>query len=666
VASDQLRAVFAAIARATTPDIDGPGLVGAVVEDVCTFVTAFPPTARAALQAGVAALQVGSIRPRFGMRAFTSLDARAAAQYLHWWDGRPLAIRRIAQLPRGLVLMAYYEQPSVRRRLGYDPDPWIAAVAAGRAQMWSDEIEAHRQLLLRPAPLRVARTSADPVGGARPAGAIRSAAEFPAGGVEVDVAIIGSGAGGSVVAAELAEAGLSVAVLEEGQHHRTEDFTSSTIDALRTLYRDGGASTTLGNTPIVYSEGRCVGGSTVINGAMAFRANERVLDRWCRISGVVGLPDDLDRHYARVERFLSVRTQDPRAGGRDQELLRAGADRLNWRVVEDQRAQVRCGGCNVCTWGCPTGAKQSTLVSYLPRAVAFGANVWTGFRVDRILMRGKRAVGVRGRAPTDHGEQDVDVHARRIVVCAGAIQTPALLARSGIRSPSGRIGHGLTVHPGAAITAVFDEIVDGWKGAHQTHQVREFEADGIVLAAVNLPPALVAWSLPMAAGQVHDAMADYQHMVTAGMLVEDTGSGRVRAVGRDTALATYRINERDTQSVLRATGLLGELLVAAGARTLYLPVDGMAPVSGMDALRRSMAERIPAERLTLSTVHLMGTAALGTDPMRAVCDPFGRVHDTDALYVADASLFPGPVGINPQLTVMALATRIAERMIDTW
>lgn len=598
-----------------------PALVQQTLDDVEAFVASLPATAR-----GVA---------RFGLRI------------PEWAATRSPALRRLAALPRDLVAMAYFEQSAVRDALGYRPEVWVAAVRERRATEFGAAIRAHADLLAAPSPLR------DGIA-ARRGGAIRSGRELPT-DLEVDVVIVGSGAGGAVVAAELAEAGLSVAVLEEGGHHPTSSFTTQTLDMLRTLYRDSGATSTLGRAPIQFSEGRCVGGSTVVNGGMAFRAPERVLRRWTVDAGVA----DLDAEYARVERFLNVAPPDPASIGRDQALMKLGADRLGWRTVESLRAHVHCGGCNVCVWGCPTGAKQSTLVSYLPRAVAFGAEVWAGCRVDRVLMRGKRAVGVVARV----NGQPVTVRAHRVVLAAGAVQTPALLQRSRISAPGRMIGHNLTLHPGAAVVARFDEVVDGWTGAHQSYQVREFEDDGIILAAVNLPPALVSRMLRVDRAETGAAMADYPRMVTAGVLVEDTGRGRVRAVGRD-AVVTYPVTTQDAARVMTATTRLCEALFAAGAREIHLPVTGAPVARTLDDVRRVEAGAPSPDRLDLSTVHLMGTARIGRDPLTSVCDAGGRVRDTDRLFVADASLFPGPVGVNPQLTVMALATRVAGSIID--
>ncbi len=655
------RATFAALVRAVCPsDVVTDGLVDATVDEAAALVAVLAPATRRALR-GVAMALEQSSRVRGG-RPFSALGDEEAREMLALCSRGPLRVP--IRLLRDLVVVAYYEQPTVREHLGYLPDAFVAEKAAERLERWSEDIAAHTQLLMAPAPLRPPVPVRQHLGPGR----VRPGLEMPESAVECDVVIVGSGAGGGVVAAELAEAGLSVIVLEEGAHHRTESFTSSTTAALRRLYREGGATATLGRTPIGYAEGRCVGGGTVVNGGMAFRAPERILERWAAATGDRSLRGGgLDDVYARVERFLSVGPPDPGSAGRDQQLLADGARRLGWRVVEDQRNHLHCGGCNVCPWGCPTGAKQSTLVSYLPRAMTFGATVWSECRVDRLLMRGKQAVGVQGHLVTGDGPaRRFQVRARRVVLCAGALQTPALLQRSGVRSPSAQIGRNLAVHPGAGVTAVFDEPVTGWKGAHQSLQVREFEDEGAVLAAVNLPPSLVARSLPFNGDELADHMAAYNHMVTAGVLVDDTTTGRVRSLGAEGVIATYPVHDRDADRVVRSILLLSEALLAAGAHTVPLPFAGRAPLHNGDDLRRARAIPVAAGAIALSTVHLMGTTRMGADPQWAVCDPYGAVHDTKGLSVADASLFPGPVGVNPMLTIMALATRTAGRIIDTW
>jgi choline dehydrogenase-like flavoprotein len=491
----------------------------------------------------------------------------------------------------------------------------------------------------------------------------------PAHSLECDAVVVGSGSGGGVMAAELAEAGFGVVVLEEGGYHRTEEFGPRPGETARKLYRDGGMSIALGSPPVLFQEGMCVGGSTVVNGAMSWRTPQHVLERWSMEEGVEGiLPEETEPYFARVERFLSTSTQDPDSIGRDQALLRRGAEARGWQVVENLRAQVHCAGCNNCTLGCPTGAKQSVLVSYLPRALAFGAKVFANARVERVLFRGKRAIGVAGRtARAAEGSargRPFEVRARAVVVCAGAIQTPALLLRSGLRSPSGMLGRNLSMHPNAKVVAIFDEPVEGWKGVHQAYQVREFRSEGILMAAVNLPPGLLAATLPRYGAALGEVMGEYDRIVTAGVLVEDTATGRVRALGGGRALATYQVNDRDYAKLVRALSLLTELLFAAGARHVLLPFDGMPGLLGPDRSRAVLAEPPPKATMEVVTVHMMGTAAMGRDRSRHVCDSHGRVYDAEGLFVADASLFPSPIGVNPMETIMALATRNAQRLIE--
>jgi choline dehydrogenase-like flavoprotein len=481
-----------------------------------------------------------------------------------------------------------------------------------------------------------------------------------------DVVVIGSGAGGAVVAAELAENGLDVIVLEEGGHHRTQDFNADAGAAVRRLYRDGGAQMALGSPPVTFAEGRCIGGSTVVNGGMSWRTPDKILERWRREDSVEGT-DDLDRHFARVERFISARHQDPWTVGRDNELLREGADKKGWDVIPNVRNQLHCAGTNNCAFGCPTGAKRSTLVTYVPRALHHGARVLADCRVERVLFEGKRAVGVAGRATLAGGREGprVLVRAGAVVVAAGAVQTPALLLRSGVRSPSGAIGHGLTLHPNAKVTAIFDEKVEGWKGVHQAYQVREFQDDGYLMAAVNIPPSMLAMTLPHWGTAMREVMEAYDRTVIAGILVEDTTTGRVRNIG-GRPVAFYSLSDLDAARIVRGTSLLCELLFEAGAKRVVLPFEGVPDLLGPDEVRRLFQRPIAKSAMEVVTVHVMGTARMGEDRARHVCDSFGRVHDVDGLYVSDASLFPSPIGVNPMETIMALSTRNAERLLERW
>jgi choline dehydrogenase-like flavoprotein len=481
-----------------------------------------------------------------------------------------------------------------------------------------------------------------------------------------DVVVVGSGAGGAVCAAELAEAGLDVVVLEEGRFFDTRDFTADASAMIQALYRGGGATAAIGSPPILYQEGRVVGGSTVINGGMSWRTPEAVLARWQREDRVADIdPARMEPYFERVERRIHVAGQDPETIGVDNAILKRGADAKGWQVIENLRNQVHCAGTNNCAFGCPTGAKQSALVSYIPRALHFGARIYSDVKALEISRDGKRATGVRGQVVLGDGSPGprIDVRARLVISACGAVHSPALLFRSGFRSPSGMLGKNLSLHPNVKVVALFDEDVRGWEGVHQAYQVREFQSRGLVFAAVNVPPSILAMSLPVYGAELGELMAQYDRMVVAGMLCEDTSTGRVRMVGGG-PLPTYQLSDRDAANLVEGTRLLCDLLFTAGARRILLPFAEPHELSGPDDLALLETHPVRKEAMEVVTVHLMGTARIGADRSAAVCDSYGLVHDADGLMVADASLFPSPIGVNPMVTIQALATRNVHYLIE--
>jgi len=471
---------------------------------------------------------------------------------------------------------------------------------------------------------------------------------------ECGAVVVGTGAGGATTAAELAQAGIDVIMIEEGGYHTTESFTAESVRALRTLYRDGGGGFTLGRPSVLFAEGRCVGGSTVVNGGMSWRTQARVLARWSEeVDGVT--ERDMDPYFAEVESRLHVALQDPETIGRDSELLKAGAGALGWRIVSNRRNQLHCAGSNNCNNGCPTGAKQSMLLTNVPRALAAGARLYTECRVLRITDS-----GVFCRFA---GGQKLTVRAKVVIVAGGAIQTPALLRRSGISSPSRQLGHNLAMHPNANVIAFFDEDVTGWHGVHQAFQVREFMSDGIILTANNLAPPMLAAMMPGHGRELGELMVDYNRVVTAGPMIEDTGRGRVRTVPGAGPLLFYHLTDHDTARIVRGVELTAEVMFAAGARRVILPFDGLPPAHTLGEVKGMLARPVRRQSMRLYSIHLMGTARMSEDPRRGVVNSFGEFHGRSGLFVADASLFPTPTGLNPMETVVALAVRNARHLI---
>jgi choline dehydrogenase-like flavoprotein len=215
------------------------------------------------------------------------------------------------------------------------------------------------------------------------------------------------------------------------------------------------------------------------------------------------------------------------------------------------------------------------------------------------------------------------------------------------------------------VQAIFDEEVEAWKGVHQAYQVREFQDEGFLFAAVNIPPGLLAMTVPHYGKKLAEVMADYHRIVNAGLLLEDTTTGRIALAPGGRPYARYDLNDFDAQRLVRGTALLCELLFEAGARRIVAPFEGVPDLHSHEDVKKLYERPVPKKAMELFTVHIMGTARMGGDPTRHVCDSYGKVHDADGLWVSDASLFPSSIGVNPMETIMALATRNAERILDS-
>jgi len=459
--------------------------------------------------------------------------------------------------------------------------------------------------------------------------------------IEADVCVVGAGAGGAVVAAELAEGGANVVLLEQGPAHNPDSFTARPPQMLARLYRDGGQTVTFGTPPIGLPLGRGLGGTTMVNSGTCFRTPPRVLERWQGEFGLELSEASMRPHFERVERALSVSEVTPELAGNNASVARRGAERLGWSHGYLRRNAKGCVGSGVCAFGCPTSAKQHTGITYIPRAERAGARILTGVDVKRVLVKGGRATGVDG------GE--VEVRAPTVVLAAGAVHTPLLLRSSGI--DSNELGRNLTVHPATAAFALMDEIVDMARGVPQSFFVDEFASDGIMLEGVAGPPSYAAIALPLSGRRHQEAMSRYRHLAQFGLMVSDKPRGRIHSVaGRP--VIRYDLDPRDLKRFRVGIRRLGELFEAAGALEVYLPLpSGVAP------------ERARALDLKLIGFHPLGSARADARASHGVVDSNLAVHGVDGLHVADGSVVPSALGVNPQLTIMALATRLAFKLL---
>lgn len=482
-----------------------------------------------------------------------------------------------------------------------------------------------------------------------------------------EVLVIGSGAGGGVCATELAEAGFDVVLLEEGGHYRTEEFSTSSLEGGKRLYRDMGTGVVFGRPPVIAAEGRCVGGSTTVNGGMCWRTPDKILRRWEWEHGLQGFsPREMEPFFARVEERISAKLQDDHSVGYDSHLFEAAARRLGWKVTMNKRNQKRCMGTNNCAIGCTSGAKQSTLVSYIPRGIHHGLRLYANCRVDRLLIEKGRAVGAVGQVVTSDGAlgRKVRVRADVVVVSGGASQSPALLFRSGLARVNRNIGAHLMLHPNAKTLGIFDHDIKAWQGVHQNFQVHEFLDEGLLLATGMVPPNFVAASLGAAAHGTAEIMSKLNQALVIGTLIEDTHFGRIYPLPTGGTLMTYSISDHDFQVALRGVALCAQAQFESGARKVYLPFSRLHELHSPDEIPKIFTHNPKPNELELFTVHLMGTCRISRDASRGVVNERGESHDIRNLFVADASLFPSPIGLNPMETIMALSTKVAAHLIE--
>jgi len=485
--------------------------------------------------------------------------------------------------------------------------------------------------------------------------------------LECDVVIVGSGAGGAVVAMHLAEAGQDVIVLEEGGHVRPEQYARMRpSQTMRHLWRESGLSMAVGvgRSPMInVMMGRTVGGSSVLTGGVCFRIPEPVLDEWVKDHGLDDFtPERLEPFYADVERRCHV-TEVPEAmRSRSTQLFAEGAHKLGYGPLEPMRRNTRdCLGWSSCNFGCPSGRKMSVDVSYLPDAVQSGARIHSDCLVERILIEGDRAVGVRGRllnGPNGEPRGSLTVRARRVVVAAGGYHSPLLLLKSGVGRQSKQVGRNLTLHPAFRIMARFEERVDGWKGSLQSAFSSHYEPEGIQLNSMFVPGGILAAAMPGLGDRHRERALHIPHLAIFGANLHDDPGGVVRpGLGRE-PFVTYRMSRRDQARVPRALAICADTFFAAGAKEVFLPVLGLDGLDA-DAYRSFDVTSISPRRLECTSQHPLGTCRMGRSPTSSIVDAEHRSHEVRELYVVDGSAVPTSLGVNPQLSIMTLATRAA-------
>ena len=469
--------------------------------------------------------------------------------------------------------------------------------------------------------------------------------------LEAEVLVVGSGAGGATTAAVLAEAGFDVLIVEEGEWVDQGEVVPFSLEQMDRQYRSGGVTVALGLPSIAYTEGRCAGGGTEINSGLYRRPPDEVLHRWAAEYRIADLDhDEIATIADEVESALSVTTV-PGPASAPSEVLRRGAERLGWQHSEIPRWMKYPGG------DAAGGIRQSMTRTYLPRAVAAGARLITGCRIDALVMVGGLAKRATATLP---GGRHGSITFRYVFVCAGAIQSPALLQRSRI---SGHIGRSLAVHPTVKLAARFADELNVPDDV-PVHQVKEFAPD-LSFGGSASQPGLVALALSDQWSTFSRAVTDWRRISIYYAAITSEGRGRVRAVrGLRDPIVTYGLTRRDRALLGSGLTRLALLMLEAGAEEVYPSFRG-APLVRTRADLAAMSSAFSAARASVMTVHLCSTVPMGEDLAKCGASSFGQVHGTTNVWVNDASLLPTAPGVNPQGTVMALAIRNARRFAAT-
>lgn len=610
------------------------------------------------------------------------------------WGNSPIPqARTVHQALRRLILSTWYATDAARTELGVHP----ALHSRTPIVAWEGPLEGDRTRDDEPVARQPiggsAVPNADPLPRSLPAAVTIPDSVFsdiadsvPVGMtlgmvhvLKADVVVIGSGAGGAVAAARFAESGREVVILEEGEYLHAPDFTEDEGAMVPRLFAEQAMRAT-SDASVSLFQGGAVGGGTTVNWMLMLRPPDHVLDEWSRTLGIPGFSmGDLAPHLDRVGQEVHARTVPPDAHSPSNSAILRGARALNWSAGAAMINANECVRAGTCSLGCRYDAKQSALVTYLPRAFAAGARLIPGATVERIdvierdqgagtpplkrvraTFRDSRSGDMRGR---------IEIEAPVVVLAAGGVGTPVILQRSGLGG--GGVGRYLRLHPTTAVMGHYADETYPLAGIPQSALCDEFikrdvNGYGFWIECPALQPALAAAALPGFGDEHRDFMKLLKHTAPFIVLVRD-GSGTERSMGsvsldrRGRVRVAYRLTPADRDNLRDGIEAAARLHLAAGARetiSLHSPVLRAVDESGLRAMR---AAPVTPNRVGLFSAHVNGTCRLGVNPATSGCSPSGERHGVRGLYVMDGSLLPTAPGVNPQWTIMAMASLLAER-----
>lgn len=486
--------------------------------------------------------------------------------------------------------------------------------------------------------------------------------------IECDVVVMGTGAGGAAAAYELATQGLAVVILEEGHYYDRRDFNGKHTEMIPRLYRSMGATMAIGSTVIPIPIGRSVGGTTTINSGTCLRTPESTLAAW-RAEGLSEFSsENLLPYFEQVEAILKVQRADAKYVGEIGQVMAKGAQRIGMvEAMPLSRNAEACDGQGVCQFGCPTDAKQSTNVSFIPRALEAGAFLFTGFRAETLLRDGTTVTGVIAEGMGADGKPiTLTVKARASVVAMGTLMTPGFLQRNGIRNPW--LGNNLSIHPAGAILAYFpDQHFNHTKTIPQGFGIYDLKEEGLMFEGGTLPFIGHGMLNPLQAEDFVKFTERYQQTAYFGLMIKDSSRGKVRrGPTRDFPLISYHMNDADFRLFKKGVSILAKMYFAAGATEVCIPgLTRLTVLRNEEELAVFLAGKLKPRHFLITAYHPLGTARIASSAANGVCDHEHKVWGVDGLYVMDGASVPSSLGANPQVTIMAMAMRAAQRLGQT-
>jgi choline dehydrogenase-like flavoprotein len=503
----------------------------------------------------------------------------------------------------------------------------------------------------------------------------------------VDVCVIGSGAAGAVLATKLAKAGKSVVLLERGGYYDGESMNQREADMIPLLWKNAGANFT-SNLRIAIAQGSCLGGSTVINDAVCFRIPDLVVKQWQEM-GVSISKDEWDGAQDEVSKVINVtEVTDEELNENARKLMQACSEfKLEGKPILHYRNHRNCGPsldssfsscvkCGFCHLGCHYDTKQSMLVTYIHDALvdpSVDYNAYCNCRADKITFENGRATGVDGTFVDPAGNEKfrIRVNANVVIVSAGAIASSNLLQKSRIGGKN--VGKGLALHPAPFVMGVFNEQINGNRGVPMSYTCHEFgvtngvEKGGFLIESIFLPVFQMALAIPSMGIDHRKMMANYAYSTMAGIMTRDEPTGTVLMSYNGNPKVVYNLSPQTIDDMARGIGILARMWFSVGATSLISPHRDMPEVrtkADIPALKDAVRDN--PDGLMLGSAHPQGGNRMGNDSKSCVVDSDCKVYGFDNLYVCDASVFPTALGVNPQLTIMALAALTADKIAKNW